>query len=95
MVTSIANNYSLIPRGLPNWGIAPASIFIIQGTGLANVTTPLQSSAAPGLQTTLNGISVQVQVVNTKVQCLLYYLSPRKLTPCFHPAHPPAPGLSP
>ena len=78
-VTSVANNYSLIPQGLPNWGIAPGSIFIIQGSALANVTTPLQSSASPGLQTTLNGVSVQVQVVNTKVQCLLYYLSPTQI----------------
>jgi uncharacterized protein (TIGR03437 family) len=78
-VTAVENNYSLIPQGLPNWAIAPGTIFIIQGSGLANVTTPLQSSGAPGLTTALNGVSVQVQVVNTKVQCFLYYLSPTQI----------------
>jgi uncharacterized protein (TIGR03437 family) len=78
-VTAIANNYSPVPQGAPNWGIAPGSIFIIQGSGLAGTTTSLQSSASPGLQTSLNGVTVQVQVVNTKVLCYLYYLSPTQI----------------
>jgi uncharacterized protein (TIGR03437 family) len=58
-ITQAMNNYSLIPAGLPNSGIAPGSLFILQGAGLAGATsvTSLQSSAV-GLPTTLNGASV-------------------------------------
>src|ERR1017187_9500845 len=50
-ITSIQNNYGQVPPGLPNYGIAPSTLFFIQGTGLANATSDLQSSASPGLQT--------------------------------------------
>jgi uncharacterized protein (TIGR03437 family) len=60
-ITQVMNNYSLIPGGLPNSGIAPGSLFIIKGTGLAGATSvsALQSSAA-GLPATLNGATVTV-----------------------------------
>jgi len=78
-ITVIQNNYGQVPQGLPNFGIAPSTLFFIQGTGLANTTTDLQSSAAPGLQTTLSGVSVKVTVGGTSVQCPLYYLSPTQI----------------
>ncbi len=60
-ITQVMNNYSLIPAGLPNSGIAPGSLFIIQGSGLASASsvTSLQSSAQ-GLPITLNGASVSI-----------------------------------
>ncbi len=79
VVTSVQNNFGLIPQGLPNSGVAPGSLFFVQGTNLASDTTPLQSSGAPGLQTELNGVSVEVTVVNRKVKCYLYYLSPTQI----------------
>jgi uncharacterized protein (TIGR03437 family) len=78
-ITSIQNNYGQVPPGLPNYGIAPSTLFFIQGTGLANATSDLQSSASPGLQTTLSGVSVKVTVGTTTVQCPLYYLSPTQI----------------
>jgi uncharacterized protein (TIGR03437 family) len=78
-ITAVQNNYGQVPQGLPNYGIAPSTLFFIQGGNLANVTTDLQSSAAPGLQTTLNGVSVKVTVGSTSVQCPLYYLSPTQI----------------
>jgi len=74
-VTLIQNNYSYIQPGFPNYGIAPGSLFIIQGAGLADPTaqTVLQSSATPGIPKTLNGASVSVTVNGTTVQPALYY----------------------
>ena len=74
-ITTIQNNYGQVPQGFPNFGIAPGTLFFIQGTGLAGATTDLQSSASPGLQTTLNSVSVKVTVNGTTVSCPLYYLS--------------------
>ncbi|MEP6963310.1 MAG: hypothetical protein ABI995_14610, partial [Acidobacteriota bacterium] len=62
-VTSILNNYSTIPVGFPNYGVAPSSLFIVVGSGLADPGVPvLQSSAAPGIPLTLNGASLTVVV---------------------------------
>ncbi|HLH42815.1 MAG TPA: hypothetical protein VKV74_07510 [Bryobacteraceae bacterium] len=78
IITQLQNNYSWIIQGagLPNYGIAPGSIFVIKGTGLsAPVTAQLQSSAPPGLPTTLNQTSVSVTVNGTTVTPALYYTS--------------------
>jgi uncharacterized protein (TIGR03437 family) len=73
-VTGIQNNYSFIPQGFPNYGIAPGTLFIIKGFSLTSETNPvLQSSAAPGIPLLLNGASVSVTVNGTTVQPGLYY----------------------
>lgn len=75
-VTAVENNYSFTHPGLPNYGIAEGSIFVIFGTNLANTSTGLQS--AP-LQTTLNGVSVSITVNGTTKQALLYYVTPTQI----------------
>ena len=75
-ITQVLNNYGLIPAGFSNNGIAPGSLFIIKGTGLADPNAqalPLQSSAGAGLPTTLNGASVQVTVNGTTTVPVFYY----------------------
>jgi uncharacterized protein (TIGR03437 family) len=74
-ITQILNNYGLVPAGFSNSGIAPGSLFIIKGAGLAdpNAKAVLQSSAAPGLQTTLNGASVKVTSNGTTTVPVFYY----------------------
>ena len=74
-ITQIQNNSSYILPGLPNYGIAPGTLFIIQGTNLAtgNTFLPLQSSAAPGLPTSLNGASITVIVNGTTAHPGIYY----------------------
>jgi uncharacterized protein (TIGR03437 family) len=77
-ILALQNNYSWIPAGagLPNYGIAPGSIFAIIGTGLGPSTQPvLQSSASPGLQTTLDQTSIAVTVGSTTVSPAIYYTS--------------------
>jgi uncharacterized protein (TIGR03437 family) len=75
IINQVLNNYSLIPDGFPNSGISPGALFIIKGAGLADPTAPvvLQSSAAPGLKSTLNGATVKVTVNGTAVTPVFYY----------------------
>jgi uncharacterized protein (TIGR03437 family) len=76
VVTQLQNNYSYLLPGLPNYGIAPGSLFIIVGTGLSSSAPPaLQSSAAPGLPTTLNQTSISVTVGGVTTTPALYYTS--------------------
>jgi uncharacterized protein (TIGR03437 family) len=74
-ITQILNNYGLVPAGFTNSGISPGSLFIIKGAGLADPNAPavLQSSASPGLQTTLNGASVKVTSNGVTTTPVFYY----------------------
>jgi len=74
-ITKIQNNYSNVALGLPNYGIAPSTIFVIYGTGMADPTAKaaLQSSAAPGIPTTLNGASISVTVNGVTTHPGMYY----------------------
>jgi uncharacterized protein (TIGR03437 family) len=79
-ITGVQNNYSFILPGLPNYGIAPGSIFIITGTDLANPgPAVLQSSAPPGIQTTLNGASISVTVGGVTTHPAMYYAIPTQI----------------
>jgi uncharacterized protein (TIGR03437 family) len=75
-VTGLANNYSYIPNGLPNYGIAQGSIVDIFGTDLAPSSTPLQSVP---LSTTLAGVTVTVTVNSTTTNVILYYVTPSQI----------------
>jgi uncharacterized protein (TIGR03437 family) len=61
---------------VPNYGIAPGSIFVVGGQNLNGNQTPvLQSSAAPGLPATLNQTSLSVTVNGVTTTPALYYAS--------------------
>jgi len=90
VITQLQNNYSYILPGLPNYGIAPGSIFVIIGTGLSSSAPPvLQSSAPPGLLTTLNQTSVAVTVNGVTTTPALYYTSANQLAAVL-PSNTPA-----
>lgn len=78
-ISTIQNNYSNIPPGFPSYAIAPASLFVIYGSGLSGAASSLQSSAAPGLPTTLNQTSVSITVNGKTVAAPLYYTSPTQI----------------
>jgi uncharacterized protein (TIGR03437 family) len=79
-ITQVQNNYSYTLPGLPNYGIAPGALFIVKGSNLATNTTPvLQSSAAPGIPTTLNGTSLSVTVGGVTTTPGIYYTSTGQL----------------
>jgi len=87
VITGVQNNYSYVLPNLPNYGIAPGSLFIIVGTGLANPGSqafPLQDPSKT-LPLTLNGASVSVTVdgvpgpdgaTTVTTQPALYYATP-------------------
>jgi uncharacterized protein (TIGR03437 family) len=73
-ISAIQNNYSYLQAGLPNYGIAPGSLFIVKGTDLASSTTAvLQSSGGTGIPTTLNGASIAVTVNGVTTHPGVYY----------------------
>ncbi len=89
VITAIQNNSSRIATGLPNYGIAPSSIFVVVGTGLADPGDPvLQSSAEPGIPLTLNGASITVVVNGVTTHPALYYTSPKQLAAVLPAATP-------
>ena len=78
-ITQIQNNYSWILPGTPNYGIAPGSIFVILGSGLAapgSQAVLQDSSRNGGLPTTLNGATVTVVVTGITAHPALYYATP-------------------
>jgi uncharacterized protein (TIGR03437 family) len=78
-ITVVENNYGLIAPGLPNYALAPSTLFFVQGTNLSSTTTDLLSSASPGLSTSVSGVSVTVTEGSFTAQCPLYYLSPTQI----------------
>ncbi len=93
-ITHVLNNSSLIPSGLPNSGIAPSSIFIVQGSGLADPGTPVlqDTQASGGLPLTLNGASITVVVGGVTTHPALYYTSPAQLAAVLPAATPVGTG---
>ena len=73
---TVQNNYSYLLPGVPNYGIAQGAIFIIKGNNLATTSTGLQN--AP-LQTTLNGVTINVTIQGTTVHPPIYYLTPTQI----------------
>jgi len=79
-ISAVQNNYSYTLPSVPNYGIAPGSLFVIYGSNLSSVTVPvLQSSAAPGVPVTLNGVSASVSVNGMTVPVPLYYVSANQI----------------
>jgi len=93
-VSQILNNSSAIPPGFPSYGIAPSSIFVVMGSGLADPGTPvLQDTQAPGgLPLTLNGASITVVVGGVTTHPALYYTSPTQLAAVLPAATPVGTG---
>lgn len=83
-ITAVLNNSSRLGDGLPNSGIAPSSLFIVQGTRLGDsVTAALHTTLDPGLPLELNGLSLTATVNGTVTHPALYYTCnlPQQ-TPC-------------
>ncbi len=78
-ISAVQNNSSRIPAGLPNSGIAPSSLFVVVGNGLADAGEPELQSSAAGLPLTLNGASIAVTVNGVTTRPPLWYTSPRQL----------------
>lgn len=91
-ITQILNNSSGIPKGAPNYGIAPSSIFIVTGSGLADPGTPVLQDSSVGLPLILNGASLSVTVGGVTTHPALYYTSPTQLAAVLPAATPVGAG---
>jgi uncharacterized protein (TIGR03437 family) len=92
VVSQILNNSSLTPPGMPNFGIAPSSIFIVQGSNLADPGNPVLQDSSGGLPLTLNGASITVVVGGVTTHPALYYTSPTQLAAVLPAATPVGTG---
>jgi len=72
-ITAVQNNYSYIVPGLPNYGIAPGTLFIIKGSNLASTTTATLQDPSAGIPTSLSGTSVSVTVGSVTTTPTIYY----------------------
>src|SRR5579863_8261957 len=90
VITQLQNNYSYTLPGLPNYGLAEGSIFIMKGTGLANRSTQLQMSYP--LPTNLLGTSLSVTVNGVTTTPILYYVLPTQLAAILPSATPVGTG---
>ena len=92
VIAQILNNSSLTPPGMPNYGIAPSSIFVVQGGGLADPGNPVLQDSSAGLPLTLNGASITVVVGGVTTHPALYYTSLAQLAAVLPAATPVGTG---
>jgi len=79
-ITMVQNNYSYILPGAPNYGIAPGTLFIVVGTGMAIPgSAAILQNPKNALPQTLNGATVSVTVNGITVQPAFYYAIPTQL----------------
>lgn len=92
-ITKILNNYSLIPKGFVNSGVAPSTIVAIFGSNLADPPPAsgltLNNTASPGIPTTSAGASATIAAGGKNYPMPLYYASPNQMAGVIPAAVPP------
>jgi uncharacterized protein (TIGR03437 family) len=92
-ITDIENNSSVIPPGFPNSGVAPSTLIVIHGSGLADPGTPaVLEDSTLGLPLTLNGASISVTVNGVTTNPAIYYTSPTQIDAVLPAATPVGTG---
>ena len=91
-ITNVLNNSSEIPAGFPNSGIAQGALFKILGSGLADPGDANLHDSVPGLPSTLNGASINVQSGSTTVHPALYYSTPTQIDAVLPSSFPTGPA---
>jgi len=72
-ISAVVNGASYVPSGLPSYGIAQGSIFVIQGGNLGPINGVVATNAFQ--TTTLAGSSVSITSGGSTVAALMYYSS--------------------
>ena len=75
-IRALTNNYSNVIPGLPDYGIAQGSIFVVYGSNLAPNTSGFQSVP---LKTALSGVSISVSVNGATTSPLILALSANQI----------------
>jgi uncharacterized protein (TIGR03437 family) len=93
-ISSVVNNSSLIAPGFPNGGIAPSTLFQLQGSNLASATTVTElQDSTNGLPVTLNGATVTIQSGGKMWNPGLYYAIGTQIAGVLPHDVPPGPAL--
>src|ERR1700722_1855057 len=80
VINAVTNNFGGPLPGLPNYGIAPASTFVIYGSAMCDdVPLVVQTSAGAGLPHTLNGMEIFVNVKGVVTTPHIYYAIPTQV----------------
>lgn len=90
-ITGVVNNYSYIPTGFPNSGIAPGTIMLVFGSGMSQQPSSvyLNSTVSPGLPKTWQGATLSVTVGSTTVTPAIYYATPGQIAAVLPSNTPP------
>ena len=91
-ITNVLNNSSEIPAGFPNSGIAQGALFKILGSGLADPGDANLHDSVPGLPSTLNGATINVQSGSTTVHPAIYYSTPTQIDGVLPSSFPTGPA---
>ncbi|MBI3469731.1 MAG: hypothetical protein HY013_00055 [Candidatus Solibacter usitatus] len=92
-IAEILNSFSRIQPGLPNYGIAPSTLFVVIGGELADPGDPApQPGGLPSLPLALNGANITVVVNGVTVYPALYSASPKQLAAVLPAATPAGTG---
>jgi len=78
---TVVNAASRLPPGLPNYGLAQGSMFMLSGQGLASGTPPntVANLTNPPLPTTLAGASMRITAGGATVDVPMVYAAPDRL----------------
>ncbi len=90
IISALQNNYSYIVPGMPNYGIAQGSIFVMYGwnMGPPNVT----SQPSFPLQKTFSGVRIDVTVGGVTTQAIPYYVYANQIAAILSSATPVGDG---
>jgi uncharacterized protein (TIGR03437 family) len=79
VVNAVINNFSGITPGLPSYGIAPASLFVIYGSAMCDNNPLVTQDSSKGLPTTLNNMTISVTVNGVTTTPAIYYAIPTQI----------------
>jgi len=92
-ITGVTNNYSFIPTGFPNSGIAPGTIFVVFGNNLSQpppANFGLNTSAGSGIPTTSAGATLKVTASDGSTYTPgIYYATPTQIAAVLPSKAPP------
>jgi uncharacterized protein (TIGR03437 family) len=89
IVSALQNNYSYIVPGMPNYGIAQGSIFVMYGWNMGPAGVVSQSFP---LQRTFSGVQINVTVGGATTQAIPYYVYANQIAAILPSATPVGDG---
>jgi uncharacterized protein (TIGR03437 family) len=89
-ITSVTNGASSIPEGVPGFGIAQGSLFVIKGANLGPPSFTIATTFP--LRTEIGGTSVEVSVAGRTLAAIMYYAGAVQVAAILPSSTPPGRG---